>query len=109
MPLYSRLPVIAAGLDERIDEVLRNGAERIAAEALARVPVDSGRLRDAIHTTPAEDGTGHLVVAGNNDVFYGHIVEHGGARTAARPFLQPAGEASRQQIVAEAAEALRSL
>lgn len=109
MALFSRLPVIAASLEKQIDQVLQTGAERIVSDAQARVPVDSGRLRDAIHTEPADDDNGHLVIAGNDDVFYGHLVEHGGAHTPPRPFLVPAGEAARQQIVADVSNALRGL
>jgi HK97 gp10 family phage protein len=104
----SRLPMIAAELLPRLGGAASAGAELIAQAARERVPVDTGRLRDAIHVEA--DGPGEFaVIAGNNEVFYGHIVEHGGAHTAARPFMIPALEASRGEITKIAKEALRSL
>jgi hypothetical protein len=49
------------------------------------------------------------VVAGNEDVFYGHIVEHGGAHSAAQPFMVPAAEDSRGEINSIGRRALRGL
>lgn len=103
----SRLPRIAAGLHVALDAAVKAGAERVAEDAKERVPIRSGALRDAIHTEDDDGGT--YVIAGDSGVFYGHIVEHGGARTPARPFLIPALEENRAGIVAAAAVAVRRL
>lgn len=95
--LRSRLDAIARTLDEEIDSGIRNAAEQIAADAKGRVPVDSGALRNAIHVDRHGDGD-YSVVAGDSTAFYGHIVEHGGVNTPARPFLIPAAEATRDNI-----------
>jgi HK97 gp10 family phage protein len=79
----------------------------IAGAARDRVPVATGRLRDAIHVE--HDGGGFEVRAGNTEVFYGHIVEHGGAYTAPQPFLIPALEASRAKVVADVHAALKRI
>ena len=81
------------------DDAMR--AARLTAEvvekgAKSRVPIDSGDLRDAIHVEPVEDG--YAVVAGDSDVFYGHIVENGSVNVPPRPFLVPALEAERDNI-----------
>jgi len=104
----SRLPLIAAELEPRLEAIAAAGAELVAARARDRVPVRTGKLRDAIHVEHTEPGE-YAVVAGDTDVFYGHIVEHGGAYTPARPFLIPAGEEARPEIVKLAAAALRTL
>lgn len=104
----SRIPKITAEFGVTLDAVTGAAAELIAQRAKERVPVASGKLRDAIHverTGVAE----HTVVAGSTEVFYGHIVEHGGAHTPARPFMTPALEDSRGEILSMAAGALRSL
>lgn len=75
---------------------MRLAAEAIEVGAKSRVPVDSGDLRNSIHTERIDDG--YAVVAGDSDVFYGHIVEHGSTRTAPRPFLIPAAEAVRDNL-----------
>lgn len=107
--LKSRLPQIAARLDNVIDRGLKDVADDIVADAKDRVPVDSGDLRDSIHAEPAEGGDGYTVLAGDADVFYGHLVEFGTTHTGARPFLVPAGEAQRANIKTRAAAHLRDL
>jgi HK97 gp10 family phage protein len=94
--LKSRLPMIAASLTPRARLTAKAAAELIEHRAKDRVPVRTGRLRDAIHTEPIDDGT--AVVAGTTEVFYGHMVEHGTAHTSAHPFLIPALEESRPEI-----------
>ena len=47
--LTSRLDTIAASLDEEIDSPILALVRIIEQEAQARVPVESGALRDAIH------------------------------------------------------------
>lgn len=119
--LTSRLPMIIADLDETTLEGVMEVAERIVEGAKERVPVDDGDLRDAIHIetgtdlvkvteaknewnvkavyTAQELGEGAIaVVAGNSDIFYGHIVENGGVHTSPRPFLVPAFEVERQSL-----------
>lgn len=98
--LYSRIPEIIGDLDPDAPELnaaLKEGAEAIAADARDRVPVDEGTLRDAIHVEAVDHG--YSVVAGDDEAFYGHIVEFGGVRTTARPFLVPAGEARREDVL----------
>lgn len=107
MALRSRLPQITAALPARVDVALKAGAEAIERGAKDRVPVASGDLRDAIHVEDADDG--FYVVAGDEETFYGHLVEHGVTHTAPRPFLIPAAEAARGEIVAGVAAALKGL
>lgn len=103
----SRIPQITAKLVAEMKTAENAGADLIAQRAKGRVPVDTGKLRDAIHVE--HDDNGAAVIAGDTDVFYGHIVEHGGARTPAHPFLIPALEESRTEVEALAAAILRTL
>jgi HK97 gp10 family phage protein len=96
MSYKSRLPRIEAEIVVKSEAAATAAARLIAARAKDRVPVASGRLRDAIHIEH-EDG-GVAVVAGNTEAFYGHIVEHGGVFTPAHPFLRPAVDESRDEI-----------
>ena len=107
--LQSLLPTIAATLDTVTATAVQAAAERVASNARSRVPVNTGRLRDAIHTEA--DGNDVYVVAGGGEhnVFYGHLVEFGGAHTPPRPFLIPAMENERNQIVLSVANALRKI
>ena len=103
----SRLPQITARLAAEMRAAEEAAAELVAERARQRVPVNTGRLRDAIHVEHDDDGA--TVVAGDTEAFYGHIVEHGGVRQAAHPFLVPALEESRDEALALAAAMLRSL
>jgi HK97 gp10 family phage protein len=108
MAYRSRLPQIAAELAVKMDAASRAAAGYVEQQAKNRVPVDSGRLRDSIHVE--REGVGeYVVMAGNTEVFYGHIVEHGGRFVPPRPFMVPAAEDSRGEISAIARAALRGL
>ena len=77
---------------------LRNGAYTVAADAKARAPVRTGRLRDSIKVTGNRDGTRYKVSAdaANRGFKYGNVIEYG--RDRERAFLHPALDANRQQI-----------
>ena len=103
----SRIPAITAEMVPRLEAATGAGAELIAGRAKQRVPVNTGRLRDAIHVE-ADEG-GFAVIAGDTEAFYGHIIEHGGAHSAAHPFLIPAAEESKDEVIELVAVALRGL
>ena len=104
--LRSRLPKITLEMLPAVEAALRIGAEQIVEAAKERVPVRTGTLRDSIHVV--RDGELEFMVrAGDTDAFYGHIVEHGGANTAPHPFLIPAIEAKRGQVVKDVREAIK--
>lgn len=107
----SRLSKAAAELKLIESRAAKAAAEIVAAKARELVPVGPGEihLRDRIHVEEADDGDGWFVVAGDNEAWYGHIVEHGGAHSAPHPFLVPAGEQSRGEIAALMAAAGRAL
>lgn len=107
MGLTSRLPEITAALPPAVHAATLHGAEDVAEGARERVPVVSGRLHDAIHVEEIPEGA--AVVAGDKEVFYGHLVEHGGAiNRPPHPFLIPALEANRERIEHEVVAAIRA-
>jgi len=105
MSLKSRIPAIAAELDVLAREGLKAGVEVVQRSAQARVPVETGELRDAIHTQSEPEG--EYVIAGDNRAFYGHLVEHGTSHTPPRPFLVPALEENRKEILTLVKTALK--
>jgi hypothetical protein len=126
MAEINRLPAIVGELETDVEKAVREAVETVlvpAAKArLEGSDWDLQRLADAIHVEVALEGT--YVVAGDRNVFYGHLVEHGavGPRQThdrpghrghpsgtmpARPFLIPALEESREAIVEAAAAAVR--
>jgi HK97 gp10 family phage protein len=110
--LKSKLPDIADHLRSEVSRAVKEAAQAVADEAKARVPVDEGDLRDAIHIERREAGA-YAVVAGNEDVYWGHYVEHGtqasegrNFSTGPRPFLVPALELERTRIAERIERAL---
>lgn len=111
MPVtYNRFPVIIAELPAKVDSAVATGALAVAAHARARVPVGAPdvHLRDAIHVE-REGVAEYSVVAGDNEVWYGHLVEFGTTHSAPRPFMVPAAGDGRDEVVGLVAAALRSL
>lgn len=106
--LRSRLTAIAAALDEQVDPAMHEIAQQVEADAQSRVPVDTGDLRDAIHIVKVDEGA-YAVVAGDDDAFYGHMVENGTTHSPPRPFLIPAAEAVRDKVDDAVRRALRDL
>lgn len=111
--LNSRLPEIEASMRAATTRSVRAGADLVAARAKTRAPdappYGEG-LVEAIHVEkPANTTYTYAVVAGDEDVFYGHMVELGTVRSAPRPFLIPALEESAQEVVAMVHKALGRL
>lgn len=106
--LKNRLPIIAAELRPHVEAAVALGAERISQSAKDRVPVHTGRLRNAIHVDRRGHGE-YRVVAGDHEAFYGHLVEFGTNRAPAQPFLVPAAEENRRSVEALVTTALRRL
>ena len=108
MPDQNRLPEVIAALPAAIHEAVAQAAEQVAESARARVPVVTGDLQRAIHVEAGETEDEMLVVAGDRKVFYGNLVEHGGAvNRPAHPFLIPALEENRERILEELRAAVR--
>jgi HK97 gp10 family phage protein len=106
--LVSRIPQITRELRSDLDSGLKRGADLVAVAAEGRVSVRTGKLRASIHV--AKTGISEYeVIAGNDEVFYGNMVEHGTTHSAPQPFLVPSLEGSRSAVLALAREALRDL
>ena len=109
--LKSRFPMIAAELAPRVSAAVKAGAESISETAKTKVadppPVGEG-LREAIHVENSGPAS-YSVIAGNSDVFYGHMVEHGTSHSAPKPFLIPAMEERKDDAAALVTAVLRGL
>jgi HK97 gp10 family phage protein len=110
--LTSRLPMIAAELQPRVAAAVKVGAEIVAEAAQVNLAQGGHILNDelgpAIHVEregPAE----YAVIAGDDDVFYGHLVENGTTHSPPYPFLVPALEENEDTILALVQGALEGL
>ena len=82
----SRIPQITAKMIPALEAAVTEAAQIVEDRAKQRVPVNTGRLRDAIHIE--HTGLGEVtVVAGDTEAFYGHIVEHGGNEATFRSYI----------------------
>lgn len=92
------------------------GARVVAAEARKNAPVDTGTLRRAVYSKQIREESnmtqqtfyvgarfGKREQAKNRDAYYFPFVEFGTAKMAAKPFMRPAFEATKEQ----AAEAIK--
>jgi HK97 gp10 family phage protein len=83
------LDKIAANLDGSTDRALGSIAFQVEGEAKVRAPVDTGALRNSIHTEKKKAGL-YWVADG---VEYGIYQELGTYKMRAQPFMVPATEA----------------
>jgi len=93
--LKSRLDGIAASLQPKVGAAVRAGAETVSETAQANLHAGGHVLsEDLANATHVErrGGAEYAVVAGDDDAFYGHMVENGTTRAAPYPFLVPALE-----------------
>lgn len=99
--LKSRIPAIVAELPARMEGVTSEGADLVAERARVRVP-DAPPYGEGLVTAIHVERRGparHEVVAGDNDHWYGHLVEHGTTHSAPHPFLVPSLEESRADVL----------
>lgn len=113
--LQRRLAAIPAAVKEAVKPALEKSGAELVETMKHLAPVDTGELRDSITATPAGettpaysqgDGGGGEVVpencvrvtAGNAEVRYPHLVEHGTAEAPAQPFFFPAFRLDRARI-----------
>jgi hypothetical protein len=71
--MQAKLKQAAEGVRVQMKSALAAEAERLLAEAQARVPVKTGALRDSGHVEMRDDGAGHLtatIAFGNEQVDY---------------------------------------
>lgn len=107
--LKTKLPYIIKHLDDASMGAAKAGAERIAETARILAPVRTGKLKESIEARPEDErfgGNGFEVVA---KAFYANWVENGTRHSAAQPFLMPAFELHRKDIVTGMGLAIREV
>ncbi|ESU71107.1 hypothetical protein T260_15115 [Geobacillus thermopakistaniensis] len=104
--LLRQLERMGAEADRVKEEALLAGAEIIQQAASERAPRDTGKLAENIVISDVkEDGT--VDIGPDRDRFYGLFLEFGTSKMAARPFLQPAFEESKEQVQQKMADVIR--
>lgn len=109
---FNAVPVRARSAAQT--SLLKSGNELAGLmRSLAESSRDTGALIDSIEVTPGDQntppfsqpggstvvpGNAVMVTAGNEDVRYAHLVEHGHSEAAPRPFFWPAFRMLRTRI-----------
>lgn len=93
----------------------KEGAKIVAADAKAKVPRDTGALRQSIRVRAIKRSrvkVGSRVVTGEGffkgDTYYGGFVEYGTHKMKAQPFLRPAADENRERVIREFGKFLRA-
>lgn len=105
---YERLPALSkklrrmpAEIAQPIKDEVMHLAEAIAADAKARVAVDTGLVRDTIKARKVGPGfaakIGIMGVRDRKKAYYAMFVEFGTKKMPARPFMTPAFEANKAE------------
>ena len=112
----SRFPMIAAEIAPKVGAAVKVGAEVISEDAARRVPDPSPLGQGLIASIRVErEGVAEYSVnAGDDDAYYAKWVEYGhaargGGSVPSHPFMVPAEEANRHNVVALVTGALRGL
>lgn len=97
--LIAVLEKIPKELDLTVDKILEDNAQKIEADAKAKVPVDTGKLWQSIKALKESDKT--YVIRANNTgkAPYAGFVEYGTRYMRAQPFLFPAFFSGRARFI----------
>lgn len=97
LTIKNSLPLVFRNSEARASGIIQSGATNIETDAKAHAPVRTGELRDSIHTTTETP----LSATVGADAGHAAFVELGTRRMAARPFMLPAFERTKDRIVQE--------
>lgn len=93
-------------VNDEIKRVVTETADRVVTESKKIVPVDTGRLRDSIHSKVMDEGfTAHVIA----DTPYAAYVEFGTSRMSAQPYLTPSLELVKPFYIEELKRAIEKL
>ena len=120
--LKRRLDAIPRAVKAAVVPALITAGRDLSVTMRLLAPVDSGDLRNSIHitapgeTTPPYSQPGGsttagdnqvLITAGDSDVRYAHLVEHGTADAPAQPFFWPAYRLQKKKLSNRIKRAIR--
>ena len=105
--LEQQLDTLGQGVRNKvIRDALRQAVKLLETETKSRAPVRTGTLRRAIHTRvkmSKQQAEAYLSISEGHterhDAFYWRYVEHGTRRAPAQPFIRPAFDRRRKDII----------
>ena len=113
--ILNRLQQIGGNISKLENKALKNAAEPVLADAKSTTAFHdrSGKLRRGLKTSgiKTKDGIKYVLVgvdkSDNSEIFYGKFIEFGTSKMNARPFLGPAYEKNKKEIVETIKDTLR--
>jgi len=113
--ILNRLQQIGGNISKFENKALKNAAEPVLADAKSTTAFHdrSGKLRRGLKTSgiKTKDGIKYVLVgvdkSDNSEIFYGKFIEFGTSKMNARPFLGPAYEKNKKEIVETIKDTLR--
>ena len=85
-------------VQESIQPVLEEHAEKVLATAKSLVPVETGLLRDTLNTKQSKGKNFVTVRTDGKRAPHGHLVHFGTAKMEGRPFLYQAADIHRAEL-----------
>lgn len=111
--LISRLKQIGANISELENKALKKAAEPVLQDAIANAPERTGKLKKGLKISGIKnrDGAKYVLVgidrSDTSKIYYGKFIEFGTAKMSARPFLEPAYEKNKKEIMEEIKNTLK--
>jgi HK97 gp10 family phage protein len=96
--VFNRIPALIAAVEANAQQAPKRVADRIAASARSRAPVQTGALRASIESASVSRGKEAEVRVGAP---YAGFVEYGTYKMGARPFLGPAVTEHQEEFLLE--------
>jgi HK97 gp10 family phage protein len=96
--LWTRIPELIASVEAASRAAPKSVCDKIAVDAKARAPVQTGYLRSSIKSVGLSAGKSAEVRV---EAPYAAFVEYGTYKMAAQPFLTPAVEAHKKLFIEE--------
>lgn len=101
--IFNRIPELIVQVEAVSRSAPKRVADKVAADARSRAPVDTGYMKSTIESVSVESGKSAEVRVGAE---YAGYVEYGTYKMAAQPFLTPAFEAHAKELGLEIMAAL---
>lgn len=94
-----KLELFKSVLDKRLEAAMQDAVHMVERDAKGRAPVDTGNLKASIASEVKGDVDGAVEGYVGTPVEYGFFQEFGTSKMGASPFLQPAVDANRGNII----------
>lgn len=102
---------LGLSVEKELSEIIENAAQIVVDSAKAKVPVDTGELRDSIGNNKAEikDHAAECIVGVDKEALHAHFIEFGTSKSAAQPFMRPAVKESKPAVDHQVSKDLRAI